>query len=243
MNWWHGRGAFLDYGNPEAVAWWEAQMSGVLGCGVDGWKVDGTDPFVAEIPGPRSMAGHVTLAMYQNWTYGHFFNFTRQVRGPGALIWSRPVDSYPVALNISAFLRYSPPYVMFSGWVGDQDPTFSGLRQALVNMFASAWNNYTNFGSDTAGYRSARPPRTPDEFLRWAQVNAFLPLFENGAPFKRERMRKYNSSKKKRKKKKREAGNGEKFFPLSSFSFFFSLTYPCLFFLLLPKLAPWRRRR
>ena len=55
---------------------------------------------------------------------------------------------------------------MWAGWVGDQDPTFDGLqyvamaawyllrltlsslRDALANMFHSAWQNYTNFGSD-----------------------------------------------------------------------------------------------
>jgi hypothetical protein len=180
VSWWHGKGAFLDYGNPAALLWWEAAMANVLAAGIDGWKVDGIDPFLIEVLGPTSAAGPITLPQYQNWTYGHFFNHTRDVRGPSALIWSRPVDSYPVILNISAFLTFSPKYVVFSGWVGDQDPTFAGLRDALVNIYASAWNNYTNFGSDTGGYRTARPPRTAEEFLRWAQCNAFLPLFENG---------------------------------------------------------------
>ena len=56
---------------------------------------------------------------------------------------SRPVDSYgPI------YWSFSPHYVMFSGWVGDQDPDFSGLQRALQNMFHSAWRNYTNYGSD-----------------------------------------------------------------------------------------------
>jgi hypothetical protein len=62
--------------------------------------------------------------------------------------------------------------------VGDQDPTFGGLKSALINMFESAWRNYTNFGSDTGGYRTGA--RTRELFCRWAQLNAFLPLFENG---------------------------------------------------------------
>ena len=40
---------------------------------------------------------------------------------------------------------------MFSGWVGDQDPTFNGLQAALINILESGWFNYTNFGSDTGG--------------------------------------------------------------------------------------------
>ena len=70
---------------------------------------------------------------------------------PEALIWSRPVDSYPLFLNLSAFLEFSPKYVMFAGWVGDQDPTFAGLQDAMINILESAWANYTNFGSDIGG--------------------------------------------------------------------------------------------
>jgi|LauGreDrversion4_2_1035121.scaffolds.fasta_scaffold262388_2 alpha-glucosidase (family GH31 glycosyl hydrolase) len=75
-------------------------------------------------------------------------------------------------------MPFSPKYVMFSGWVGDQDPTFDGLKNALANMFWSSWYNYTNFGSDIAGYRGGS--RTPELLIRWAQVGAFSPLMENG---------------------------------------------------------------
>ena len=68
VDWWHGRGAFLDYGNADALAWWEAAMDGVLAAGVDGWKVDGIDPFVLEVIGPTSRSGPVTIEQYQNWT-------------------------------------------------------------------------------------------------------------------------------------------------------------------------------
>lgn len=39
--------------------------------------------------------------------YGGTFNHTRTIN-PEALIWSRPVDSYPLFLNLSAFLEFSP---------------------------------------------------------------------------------------------------------------------------------------
>jgi len=68
VSWWHGKGAFLDYGNAEALRWWEAAMAGVLAAGIDGWKVDGIDPFIAEVLGPTSAAGPITMQQYQNWT-------------------------------------------------------------------------------------------------------------------------------------------------------------------------------
>ena len=79
----------------------------------------------------------------QDLYYGGTFNFTRSVNGPHCLIWSRPVDGYPAGIldvevwskagpycrtrfmvlctpSLQAFLDFSPKYVMFSGWVGDQ---------------------------------------------------------------------------------------------------------------------------
>ena len=183
LSWWHGTGGLLDYSSAQARAWWEAQMAPVLrgngsaGTNVDGFKCDGTDPYIIELIEPRGAGGALTFAQYSDYYYGHTLNFSRSIV-PDALIWSRPVDSFPLGLNISAFLEYSPKYVMFAGWVGDQDPTFGGLKSALINMFESAWRNYTNFGSDTGGYRTGA--RTRELFCRWAQLNAFLPLFENG---------------------------------------------------------------
>ena len=183
ISWWHGRGGLLDYTQPAARAWWEAQMDNVLklsgGSGVDGWKCDGTDPYVIELLFPRGLNQSITYEQYADLYYGHTFNYTRSINDEGA-IWSRPVDTLAIlsSLNLSLFLAYSPRYVLFSGWVGDQDPSFVGLRAAAINILESAWQNYTNFGSDTAGYRGGQ--RTRELFLRWSQLNAFLPFFENG---------------------------------------------------------------
>ncbi len=86
--------------------------------------------------------------------YTDFFNYTRQRNGDECLIMSRPVDSGQVDDVAGVFLNISPRDVVFSGWVGDQDPTFAGLLDAMNNIIYSAWYNYTNFGSDIGGYRS-----------------------------------------------------------------------------------------
>jgi len=81
---------------------------------------------------------------------------------------SRPVDSFG-----DIYISFSPRDVVFSGWVGDQDPTFEGLENALRNMFHSAWRNYVGFGSDIGGYRccgNGTLGRTTELLLRWAQV-------------------------------------------------------------------------
>ena len=38
----------LDYTNPEALKWWHSQMDKALALNLDGWKCDGTDPYILE---------------------------------------------------------------------------------------------------------------------------------------------------------------------------------------------------
>jgi alpha-glucosidase (family GH31 glycosyl hydrolase) len=119
FSWWHGKGGLLDYTNPDALDWWHSQMDKALMYGIDGWKCDGTDPYILELLVPRGKGGIVTRKQYSDAYYGDFFNYTRKQRGNDTLIMSRPADWFgPI------YLDFSPRYVMYSGWVGDDDPTF-----------------------------------------------------------------------------------------------------------------------
>ena len=86
---------------------------------------------------------------------------------------SRPADFY----NFASW-NYSPKYVMFSGWVGDQDSSAAGFKSAMSGVLLSAWNNYLNFGYDIGGYRGQSISK--NIFLREVQVGALLPFMENG---------------------------------------------------------------
>ena len=155
VKWWHGEGAFLDFTYAPALEYWKSLLDNVLvnKSNVDGFKCDGTDPYIFELDvdklGARNHAGqHVSYREYADLYYGTFMNHSR-LRNSEAIIWSRPVDSFKNEL----YWKFSPRAVSFSGWVGDQDPTFAGLLDAMNNMLHSAWANYISFGSDTGGYR------------------------------------------------------------------------------------------
>ncbi|HDH97089.1 MAG TPA: hypothetical protein ENF73_05120, partial [Proteobacteria bacterium] len=176
QEWWAGEGSFIDYTNPEALEWWHSIMDKALDMGIDGWKVDGTDAYVyLWLEGIHAYAGNITPREYQEMVYRDFFYYTRERLGNDRAITSRPFDSYGYPLG----LLFAPRDVCHAGWVGDQDPTFEGLRAAMFNMFKSAEYGYVNFGSDIGGYRGGGL-RDKELFIRWAQFGAFSPIMENG---------------------------------------------------------------
>ena len=63
-----------------------------LAYNIDGWKCDGTDPYILELVIPRGKGGVITRREYSDAYYSDFFDYTRKQRGDDCLIMSRPVD-------------------------------------------------------------------------------------------------------------------------------------------------------
>ena len=78
-----------------------------------------------------SMNGNPLLfpssALCNPWTISY-----REIRGDG-LIMSRPVDCANASPNL-ACMPFSPRDVLFSGWVGDDDCTWAGLKGAVTKV-------------------------------------------------------------------------------------------------------------
>lgn len=191
LKWWHGEGALVDYTNPDAMVWWHSLMDRVLkldnGDGVDGFKCDSSDPYILEYLALGGALGYNDVPyegyhQYADLYYGAFFNYTREVRGDAGLIMSRPVDCLLRDKVSRVCLGQSPKFVMTSGWVGDDNADMRGLRGCARKVIYSAWDGYGSYGCDIGGYRAQQlsPDDTKEYFLRSAQLNAFLPLMENG---------------------------------------------------------------
>ena len=99
FSWWHGKGGLVDYSNEDAKNWWHGQMDNVLSLGIDGWKCDGTDPYILELVIPLGKQGLVTRREYSDAYYADFFEYTRQKLGNDRLIMSRPVDGLGIIYN------------------------------------------------------------------------------------------------------------------------------------------------
>ncbi len=162
LRWWKGRGGFIDYSHPQAMAWWHGLQKEVLDWGVDGWKLDGCDTFFSSslgklpVPFSRVHSGWMTTRQYMDRyardEYQHglsrnpeFVTLIRAMDGP----WSHPegfapLDAAPVT------------------WVGDNRHTWNyrdrGLEAALTDILASARLGYCVIGSDVAGYHGRSNP-------------------------------------------------------------------------------------
>lgn len=176
VKWWAGRGSFIDYSNPAAVEWWHQYMDKMLALKIDGWKCDGTDPFVMLLGQATGAGGNVNWADYRDAFYRDFFAYTREKLGPDRIITARPCDDggqFPLPMP------FAPRDVNFAGWVGDQDGTFAGMQAAISNFRASSRLNYVSFGSDIGGFRG-QGLRDRALMIRWTQLGALCPIMENG---------------------------------------------------------------
>ena len=178
IKWWSGKGAFLDFTNPEAVQWWHKQMDKALDLGIDGWKVDGADPYIMlMIPAIAYGGKLISWKTYREAFYRDFFEYTRQKLGNDRVISVRPVNDLPFRLGLP--IRFATRDVNFAGWVGDDDNDWGGMRGALNDMLSSSRFNYVSYGSDIGGFRSDGN-QYKDVFIRWAQLGSMCPVMENG---------------------------------------------------------------
>lgn len=181
FKWWKGTGGLIDYQNPEAMKFWHRRMDKALDLGIDGWKVDGVDATIA-------LKSLKKRNQYAADYYADFFHYSREHTGRPMVIMARGIEQFNEhTLSLPSWvnpfragldLKYAAVEDSFMTWMGDQDPTWGGMRDAFIDFRLSADAGYLVPGFDIAGYRDGKPDK--ELFLRWAQWGAFAPFMENG---------------------------------------------------------------
>lgn len=182
--WWKGQGSAIDFFNPSARAYWHRQQDDVLGLGIDGWKLDFGESYIAEDPTLplATAAGPKPLQEYSEAYYRDFLSYGVAKRGPEFVTMVRAYDaSYQFAGRFFAKKEHAPV-----AWMGDNRRDWVGLADALDHMFVSARAGYTVLGSDIGGYLDVDDlnptgpniPFDPDVFLRWTAMSALTPFMQ-----------------------------------------------------------------
>ena len=181
FKWWKGTGGLIDYQNPEAMKFWHQRMDKALDLGIDSWKVDGVDGMIA-------LKSLKKRNEYAAAYYADFFHYSREHTGRPLVIMARGIEqfneqSFGLPGWINPFhagldLQYAAVQDSFMTWMGDQDPTWDGIRDAFLDFTLSVNAGYLVPGFDIGGYREGKPDK--ELFIRWSQWGAFIPFMENG---------------------------------------------------------------
>jgi alpha-glucosidase (family GH31 glycosyl hydrolase) len=178
VSWWKGKGAMIDYTNPEAVAWWHRVMDRTLSLGVDGWKMDGSAELFIRTKRQTSR-GTMSWRDYLDLYYRDTLNYSRTCHSDFVTM----VRSVDIANSGGIDQPHAPFDAAPITWTGDQRHSWKdkGLNEAIRSGFRALERNYPSVSSDTGGYQTAakeqaeRMPRLL--YLRWAQWNALTPFF------------------------------------------------------------------
>lgn len=179
--WWKGKGAGVDFFNPQAATWWHVQQDPLFELGVNGWKLDFGEEYLPD-EDLDTFDGKKSRQLYSEAYYRDFYRYGVSKQGDEFVTMVRPYDrSYGFKGR-----TYARPEDAPVAWVGDNRRDWVGLADALDHIFRSAQLGYVVIGSDIGGYldrddEDFSAPVLPFDslvFARWTALGAMTPFMQ-----------------------------------------------------------------
>jgi alpha-glucosidase (family GH31 glycosyl hydrolase) len=162
----------MDFTNPDAVAWYQAQMQQALDDGWDGWMYDFAEYVPMDAVFSNGMSGMQAHNLYP-LLYQKAVHDLMEAQRPGDyLVFVRSGYAGPTPFGFAGTGGLVPMV-----WAGDESTDFDladGLPAALTAALNAGMSGIPLWGSDISGYHYIyNPPPDKELYLRWTELGAF----------------------------------------------------------------------
>ncbi|WP_335958150.1 TIM-barrel domain-containing protein [Halalkalibacter kiskunsagensis] len=161
---WYGKAGLVDFTNPKAVDWFNAQVKSLHDAGVKGYWIDLNEPEIAT----------------DSLRHQFFKGSAAEIRNVYALNEAKAF--YNGHRNYSDDRLWSLSRSGFSGiqeygatiWSGDVDASWESFRHNMQLGLSSSMSGMPYFTTDIGGF-NGKP--TAELYTRWMQAGSFMPIF------------------------------------------------------------------